>query len=140
VPITQTAPDADALAGLVDRLSYRDGWQFLLVNELDRGQGSKGTTLVITVTTPDSYDASQVITVNHYMPVPPASFDERSWRWWLFQQVSWVEQHERMEFFRIDGKPAYPPAHGPGNDPYLILDYGSDTDRRTSFRGELNPE
>jgi len=92
------------------------------------------------VTTPDSYSPDKTIVVWHYMIVPPASFDERSWRWWLFQQIGLVEQHERMEFFRIDGKPAYPPAHGPGNDPYLILDYGSDIDRRTSFRGDLNPE
>ena len=45
-----------------------------------------------------------------------------------------------MENFRIGGKPAYPPAHGPGNSPYLVLQYGTDEDRRMSFRGELNPE
>lgn len=138
--ITQEAPDAGVLADLVKRLNYREGWAFELEHELDRGQGSKGTTLVITVTTPDSYRPERIIHVNHYMLVPPASYNERSWRKWLFDQIGLVEQHERMEFFHIDGKPVYPPAHGPGNDPYLILDYGDDTDRRTSFRGELNPE
>jgi hypothetical protein len=140
--IRQQAPGSslDVLSGLVDRLSYRDGWEFLLADELDRGQGSKGTTLIITVTTPDSYRPEHTISVNHYMLVPPASYDARSWTWWLFQQIGLVEQHERMEFFHIDGKPVYPPAHGPGNDPYLVLIYGWDVDRRTSFRGELNPE
>jgi len=133
--ITQEAPDADVLAGLVERLSYREGWEFLLVNEMDRGQGSKGTTLVITVTTPDSYQPDRLTSVSHYMLVPPASYNERSWRKWLFDQVGLVEQHERMEFFRIDGRPAYPPAHGPGNDPYLLLDYGTAEDAETSFRG-----
>jgi hypothetical protein len=61
-------------------------------------------------------------------------------RRWLFDQIGLVELHERMEFFKIDGEPASPPAHGPGNDPYLLLEYGSDTDRRTSFRGDLNPD
>jgi hypothetical protein len=142
VTITQQAPGAglDILSNLIDRLTYRDGWKFLLVNDLDRGQGSRGTTLIITLTMPDSYDQANLISVNHYMLVPPASYDERSWRWWLFQQIGLVEQHERMEFFQVDGKPAYPPAHSPGNDPYLVLEYGSDTDRRTSFRGDLNPE
>jgi hypothetical protein len=136
--LSQEAPYPAELEDLVRRLTYRQGYRFEL-RDIDRGQGSKGLTLVITVTTPDSYDQDHIISVTHYMTVPPASFNERSWRWWLFQQIGWVEQHERMEFFQIDGKPAYPPAHGPGNDPYLILDYGSDTDRRTSFRGELNP-
>jgi hypothetical protein len=44
-----------------------------------------------------------------------------------------------MEFFRIGGKPVYPPAHGPGNDPYLVLTYGEDLDRRTRFTGEVGP-
>ena len=137
--LRQEAPYPQALEDLVRRLAYRQGYHFEL-RDIDRGQGSQGLTLVITVTTPDSYDQDQVIRVAHYMPVPPASFNERSWTWWLFQQIGWVEQHERMEFFRIDGKPVYPPAHGPGSDPYLILDYGTDLDRRTKFDGTVNPE
>lgn len=138
-PMRQEAPYPAELADLVSKLKYRPGWAFKLAH-MDRGQGSKGLTLTITVTAPDSYDQDKTIRVAHYMTVPPAAFNERSWKWWLFQQIGWVEQHERMEFFRIDGKPVYPPAHGPGNDPYLILEYGTDADRRTSFRGELNPE
>lgn len=138
--ITQFQEDGfDVLVGLVDRLTYREGWTFVLHRDLHRGQGSAGTTLIIAVTTPDSYHPEHTITVNHYMIVPPASYNERSWRKWLFDQIGLVEQHERMEFFQIDGQPVYPPAHGPGNDPYLILEYGSDEDRRTSFRGTLNP-
>lgn len=140
--IVQEAPGEglDILQDLVNRLEYWPGWKFRLEKDLYRGQGSRGTTLVIEVTGPDTYHMDKTITVTHYMLVPPASYNARSWTWWLFQQIGLVEQHERMEGFKIDGKPVYPPAHGPGNDPYLILDYGTDIDRRTSFRGDLNPE
>jgi hypothetical protein len=140
--ITQEAPgdSLEILRDLLDRLTYRAGWGFELRPDFYRGQGSRGTTLIITVTGPDSKHPEDTIQVRHFMLVPPASYNERSWKWWLFQQIGLVEQHERMEFFQLGGQPAYAPAHGPGNDPYLILDYGTDIDRRTSFRGDLNPE
>lgn len=141
VVMRQVAPYPQILADLLGRLTYEPGgrtWRFTLA-DIDRGQGSKGLTLTINITGPDSY-SGRTVSVNHYMLVPPAAYDERSWTRWLFGQIGLVEQHERMEFFKINGKPVMPPAHGPGNDPYLILQYGSDTDRRTSFRGGLNPE
>jgi len=138
----QTAPYPDTLADLVDRLSYRHGWSFEL-EDIDRGQDSKGLTLAITVHVADSYDQARKRSVVHYMLVPPAAFDERSWRRWLFDQILLVERHEAMEFFTIldtgSGhlvKP-YAPSHGPGNDPYLVREVGTDIDQRTSFRGEL---
>ena len=135
--ITQEAPGEglDILRDLLGRLTYRAGWKFELERDLYRGQGSRGTTLVITVTAPNSVRPQDTIEVRHYMLVPPASYNERSWRWWLFQQVGLVEQHERMEFFQLDGRAVYPPAHSPGNDPYLILDYGTAEDAETDFRG-----
>ena len=140
--IRQEAPGDgfDILLSLLDRLSYRASWSFRLARQLDRGQGSVGDTLIIIVQDENSVRPGELIGVQHFFPVPPAAYNERSWRWWLFQRIGEVEQHERMEFFKLDGKAVYPPAHGPGNDPYLILDYGSDEDRRMSFRGVLNPE
>jgi hypothetical protein len=137
--MTQVAPYPRELASIVDRLSYRDGWTFRLA-DTDRGQGSRGLTLVITTRVPDSYHPGHTILVAHYMLVPPAAYNERSWKWWLFDQIGLVERHERAEFFRIDGQPVTPPAHGPGNDPYLLLDYGTDLDRRTQATGAVNPE
>lgn len=137
----QAAPFPQVLADLLGRLTYEPGgrtWRFTLADK-DRGQGSKGLTLVINITGPDSY-SDRTISVNHYMLVPPAAYNERSWRRWLFDQIGLVELHERMEFFKIDGRPAHPPAHGHGNDPYLLLEYGSDTDRRTSFRNVLDDD
>jgi hypothetical protein len=135
----QEAPYPDTLNELVDALRYKPGWRFDLY-QLDRGQGSVGLTLVITIDTPDSYQPERTITVAHYMPVPPAAYDARSWRRWLLEQVLLVERHEACEFFTIAGDKPYAPSHGPGNDPYLIREVGTDEDRRTSFRGELNPK
>jgi hypothetical protein len=139
----QTAPWPTALERLVESLHYKEGWWFKL-RDIDRGQGSHGLTLVITIETPDSYNPESTICVAHYMPVPPAAYDDRSWRRWLFEQVLLVERHEACEFFRlaqVDGAEdrPYAPSHGPGSDPYLVREVGTDLDRRTSFRGEVDP-
>jgi hypothetical protein len=133
-PMTQTAPYPELLYGLVDRLTYKAGWRFSLA-DIDRGQGSEGLTLVINLTGPDSYHTERTISVNHYMIVPAASYDERAWQWWLLQQLLAVESHEACEFFQIDGDRPYAPNHGPGRDPYQLLELGSMADAQTSFRG-----
>lgn len=149
----QEAPYPHLLGRLVASVGYKAGWRFQLV-DLDRGQGSKGLTLVINITGPNSYRPWEKVSVNHYMPVPPAAYDMRSWRRWLFDQVLLVERHEACEFFLLHVDEAghladtdsgyaerpYAPSHGPGNDPYLIREVGTEADRRTSFRGELNPK
>lgn len=147
--MTQQARYPTRLAELVAALRYRPGWRFRLVNRLDRGQSSVGMTLVISITGPDTYHPEKTIVVDHYMIVPPAGYDGRSWRRWLFDQILLVERHEAMEWFRFqitasDGmvyetldRP-YAPSHGPGNDPYLIREVGTAEDVRTSFRGVLN--
>jgi hypothetical protein len=136
----QVAPFPDILAHLVQRSSYKEdeGWTVALVEDYERDPGCRGLTLIITRCGPDTYHPGHIIAVNHLFAVPPATYDERSWASWLLQRYGDVEQHEQMETFKLDGAPLYPPAHGPGNDPYLILHYGTDTDRRTSFRGEVN--
>lgn len=134
----QAAPYPHALERLVNALTYRPGWTFELVRGLDRGQDSAGLTLVITALTVNSYPPHERTRINHYMPVPPAAYDERSWRRWLLDQCLLVERHEACEFFTIDGDKPYAPSHGPGNDPYLIREVGTDVDRRTSFRGEVS--
>ena len=73
--------------------------------------------------------------VNHYFPVPAASYNRRSWQMWLFRRFLDVEQHEAAEFFQIGGHRPYAPNHGPGWDPYLITELSSVEDRETDFRG-----
>lgn len=134
----QEAPFPDVLAEMVAELTYKRGWVFSL-EDLDRGQGSRGLTLCILITTPNSYNPDELRRVMHYMIVPPAAYDRRSWQRWLLEQILLVEQHEACEFFTVAGDKPYAPHHGPGNNPYTIFDHGTDLDRRTSFRGEVNP-
>lgn len=132
----QEAPYPYVLQELVDGLIYKPLWTFTL-EDLDRSQGSVGLTLCILITTTDSYDHTRKRSVMHYMLVPPASYDMRSWRRWLFEQILLVERHEAAEFFTIDGVKPYAPHHGPGNDPYIVFDHGTDEDVRTSYKGEV---
>lgn len=119
----QKAPYPAELAELVMKLQYRPGWVFQL-KEMDRGQGSVGLTLLITIRGYDSYnvEAGENNRVNHLMPVPPAAYNQRSWRRWLFEQILLVERHEAAEFFVVDGDRPYAPHHHDGNDPYAIFE------------------
>lgn len=134
----QASPFPFILSELVAQLSYRPGWDFELKN-IDRGQGSHGLTLIITSLGYNSYhpEDGETYRVNHFMPVPPAAYDRRSWQRWLLNQLLLVERHECCEFFQIDGERPYAPHHGPGNDPYIIFDHGTDEDVRTSYRGHV---
>jgi hypothetical protein len=133
---TQTAPYPHELADMVLNLTGKPGWRFVL-EHIDRGQGSQGLTLDIIITTPNAYSSEQMRTVHHYMPVPPAAYDKRSWRRWLFEQCSLVDLHEQCEWFEIDGVKPFAPHHAPGNNPYLLFEHGTDEDVRTDFRGNL---
>lgn len=131
----QSGFDPQELISLVKRLRYKAGWEFDLV-DMDRGQGCGGLTLVIVIDVPDSYHPEQMFRVQHFMIVPAAAYDERSWCRWLLAQILLVEQHEACEFFQIGGERPYAPNHGPGRDPYTIMDQGLQVDAETTFRGE----
>lgn len=137
----QRAPYPTELKQLVDGLEYKPDWRIKLA-DIDRdGEGKEtGLTLIVTTYYADSYHPDEIRPVNHFFPIPPATYDRRSWQRWLFNRFIDIETHEAMEFFQVDGDRPYAPSHGPGNDPYLVREVGTDIDRRTSFRGELNPE
>lgn len=147
--LTQWAPWPEPLEQLVERCTYREGWRVRLIPELDRDFRPDdprrteaiggGATLVITTATVNSYDHAEYVQVAHSFIVPAATYDERSWRRWLFEQFAKVELHECMEFFTIDGEKPYAPLHLPGVDPYTVHELATDMERRTSFRGEVNP-
>ncbi len=140
--MTQVAPYPQILEDLVRRVKYKEGWEFHLL-DVDRDQGSKGLTLVIRLRCKDSYHPDNEFVVLHYMIVPPAAYDEHSWKRWLFDQILLVEQHEACEFFIIDGLRPYAPHHGPGNNPYTIFEQGTAEEAQTTFMGkhfELEPK
>lgn len=139
----QTAPYPEALDSLVKRLVYRPGWRVWL-EDVDRDKDAegnvvgKGLTLVITTLGYNSYkpSAGETYRVHHYFIVPAATFDERAWQRWLFDQFVLVETHEAMEFFKIDKHRPFAPNHSPGRNPYSILERGTEKDAVTNFRGE----
>lgn len=142
------APYPEALADLVNQLAYRAhlGWKVWLEDDLQRDKPgrhtgeARGMTLVVQRSGPDTYDHQHFLAVNHYFPVPAATYDWRSWQRWLFDRLGDVDTHERMEDFVVGGKRPYAPSHGPGNDPYMVRETGTDLDRRTQFTGKINPE
>jgi hypothetical protein len=102
----------------------------------------------------DAYHPDRPRPVYFYFPVPAATYDERSWMRWIFERILDVERHEAMEHFHLvaEGdfvnkkgervneyvKRPYSPSHGPGNDPYMIRETGTDLDKRTAFTGRVN--
>jgi hypothetical protein len=136
--MTQEAPYPTILEDLVGQLKYRPGWRFYLTH-IDRGQGSIGLTFTIQSLGYDTYhpENGETYRVNHYFIVPAASYNEQSWRNWLFERLQDVERHECAEFFQVGDERPYAPHHGPGNDPYVIFEHGEDIDRRTNFKGEI---
>lgn len=132
----QQAPYPVELAELVVSCILDPGWRIWL-EDIDRGQGSKGLTLIVLTETFDSYhpENGRTYRVHHYFPVPPAAYNRASWRRWLFDRYLDVLTHEACETFQVDGERPYAPNHGPGHDPYVVRELTTDEARRTSFRG-----
>jgi hypothetical protein len=162
--MTQTAPYPAELAEVVAQLDYRThlGWRVWLDDDLQRDKPgrhtgeSRGMTLVVQRCGPDTYNHAEIMRVNHYFPVPPATFDRDSWTRWVFDMLGLVDDHERMEDFALTERGEwmtaqgnhvtekttrpFAPNHGPGRNPYVVHSYATADDRRTSYRGELGPE
>lgn len=153
---SQVAPYPYELDDLVSSLRYRPGWTFRL-EFLERDPGCEGLTLIVRTLGYNAYhpERGQHYAVHHYFPVPPATYDRRSWLHWLFERLLLIERHECMEFFALaqegvfvqrDGSEVtehvtrpFAPVHAPGADPYIVTELTTDLERRTSFRGEVNP-
>lgn len=164
--MTQVAPYPEELAALVKALRYRHdrGWKVWLEDNLVRDPASthagesRGLTLIVQRCGPNSYRPDEVMRVNHYFAVPPATYNRESWMRWLFDRLGDVDTHERMEDFKLEREERqsisglmklpsitrterpFAPCHGPGWDPYLVTHERTPDDRRTSFRGQLNPD
>lgn len=163
----QVAPYPQELADLVAALRYRQhlGWRVWLEDDLQRDKPgrhsgeSRGLTLVVQRCGPNSYHHAEHMVVNHYFPVPPATYNRQSWMRWLFDRLGDVDTHERMEDFAfatvVEVRPGtaernadkaevlerpLAPCHGPGWDPYAVTYERAELDRRTSFQGVLDDD
>lgn len=134
----------EILRGLVARSTCKPGWAFRLRTE------NGALRLVISVEGPDAStvkpgpdlwvpsseaDDRHILTVSHFFPVPAATYNEPTWRRWIFERCRGVENHELGEWFRVDGERPFAPLHGPGEDPYLVHEFRPDVDRRTRQDG-----
>lgn len=139
----QYAPYPDILAELVYncKLGLDQSWKVSLEDfqrDDDHGRGGAGgLTLVIRTKGYDTYhpELGPSLKVGHYFPVPAATYDRRSWQRWLFERYLDVFKHEAMESFVISGVRPYAPSHGPGNDPYMVREVGTEADVRLNFLG-----
>jgi hypothetical protein len=128
------AASVQVLADLVNRITYKPGWTFTL-DEIDRGQGCQGLTLMIGAVLNDSSNPGQTVPVLHLMPVLPANYGEAAWLGWILEQIMLVEQHETLEFYKLDGEAPFFPGHAPGRNPYGVarVIHGLDVDHDTAY-------
>lgn len=95
--------------------------------------------LHITISGHNNYKPDEPFVVTHCHPVPHASYNEASWRRWIFEQCRRTMNHEIGEALRFgtDENPIRPfvPMHGPGEDPYTVHEWRSEEDARKDQRG-----
>lgn len=149
------APYPKELEELVAGLRYRPGWSFRLAHEQHSSGQAEGLVFSVYSLGFDTYhpDRGETYRVHHAFLVPPATFDRRAWERWLLDRLVELETHEACEFLRfeepaLDGGPGLPssverrpfaPNHGPGRNPYSIVEVGTLADAETRFTGEHKP-
>lgn len=122
------------LADLVAKVRCKPDWSFRLREE------DGALRLVITVVGQNSYNEEDDLRVGHFFPVPMATYNERSWQRWIFEQCRRVENHELGEWFRIGDRRPFAPLHGPGEDPYTVHEYRDKEDSQTLQDGSISEE
>jgi hypothetical protein len=121
----------DVLEKVVGQTRCFPGWSFRLKDE------DGALRLVIRVQGYNNYDPLQPWTVDHYHPVPITTYNEKSWRRWVYEQCRRTMNHEIGEALNFDGVRPFAPMHGPGEDPYTVHEIRSVEDALTIQDGSL---
>lgn len=123
----------DILARVVAETKCKPGWSFRLVDE------DGALRLFIKLVGTDNYDHSKPFVVNHVHPVPVTTYNEKSWRRWIFDQCIRTMNHEIGESLRFGEQELRPfaPMHGPGEDPYTVHEVRSEIDALTTQNGTI---
>jgi hypothetical protein len=121
----------DVLQDIVDKTTCKPGWCFSLFKEDD------ALRLVIFVPGHDSYNPENVMNVNHFFPVPTATYNKKTWQRWVFECCRGVENHELGEWFKVSDQRPFAPLHGPGEDPYTVHEFRDEVDARTIQDGSI---
>lgn len=123
----------DLLERIVNETKCKPGWEFKLIDE----DGAKR--LVISLDTTDNYNPENYYWINHYHPCPVATYNEKTWRRWVYDKCVATMVHELGEALRFGPDEVRPfvPMHGPGEDPYTVHEWRSEEDARMTQRGTL---
>lgn len=115
------------LRAIVDSIRYLPGWMIYLGRD---NEGDGWLCLHIVSDTPNSYALDEPIRVNHSFLVPMATYNERTWKAWLFDRFLDVWRHETGEFLAFGDVREFAPHHGNGEDPYRTWHVGDLADTR----------
>jgi hypothetical protein len=121
----------ETLRRLVSEMYGPPGWSFDVV---DKGPVAA---LMIHVSARDNYDANQRRTTSHEHLAPPASYNEKTWRRWIFDRCLASMAHEMGEQVRWGDIRPFAPTHGPGEDPYTVREYRDPIDVLTTQYGRV---
>ena len=123
----------DLLESIVEQTKCKPGWTFFLHGPDD------AKVLVIQIDGVNNYDHSKRFVVNHCHPVPVATYNEKTWRRWIFEQCRRTMNHELGESLRFGEAELRPfaPMHGPGEDPYTVHEIRPESDALTTQDGSL---
>lgn len=125
----------DILRRIIDRVKCKPGWSFRLIED------DEGFRLRITDwDCKNAYKPDEDFPLSHFFPVPTATYNEASWRRWVFDCCLGVETHECGEWFVIDGQRPFAPLHGPGENPYVLHEYRPETDALITQDGTMREE
>lgn len=106
---------------IVKSITYMPGWMVYIGHDNESGMHP---TLHIVSDTPDSYHPEQRMRVNHSFLIPPATYNDRTWKAWILECYLKVWRHETGEFLQFDGVREFAPHHGNGEDPYMTWHVG----------------
>lgn len=120
----------DILRRVVTEAKCFSNWSFRIVNE------DSALRLVIRINGTNNYTGEPFV-VDHYHPVPPTTYNEKSWRRWVFEQCLRTMNHEIGEALQFNGVRPFVPMHGPGEDPYTVHEWRSETEALTTQNGSL---
>jgi hypothetical protein len=116
----------DILREVIRRARCKPGWHFHLVESEEDGLRLRiQDTQCLDTYSPEPH---RPMVLNHYFPVPTATYNVETWVAWVFECCLKVEQHELGEWFRdmVTGQRPFAPLHGPGEDPYRVHQHRPD--------------
>lgn len=123
VQYEEEKPHIDPQASLrqtLETFRYMPGWSFSLDGPIMSPRGN----LLIRVETTDSRNGEPTV-ITHRIAMPAGDSTAYFWMDWLNAQIAKVHDHERAEFFEVNGiKPYFPPHptiwNGNVGDPYNV--------------------